>query len=228
MEFIEIFENSTNQYSKKIKDSKYTEGRQEIKKKGVDDICEIIIGNNEIEYSSCENSQKSSLILKKKLEIASNIVPKENHTKKFSVSLIQNGFQSKNVFSSILYLNEYYKIHCIIYNEDTNQYYRTSLKNYDPLYCVYKNDSWFIMNEVTVDTKHFSNDMNGLDTILTMDMKDIYIYKPYLMPITKYKLKDLEEIAKDEDISLNGTTGKKKLKKQLYDDINLKHYTQDI
>tara|TARA_Y100000817_G_scaffold90889_1_gene70705 strand:+ start:883 stop:1569 length:687 start_codon:yes stop_codon:yes gene_type:complete len=228
MEFIEIFENSTNQYSKKIKDSKYTEGRQEIQKKGVDDICEIIIGNNEIEYSSCENSQKSSLILKKKLEIASNIVPKENHTKKFSVSLIQNGFQSKNVFSSILYLNEYYKIHCIIYNEDTNQYYRTSLKNYDPLYCVYKNDSWFIMNEVTVDTKHFSNDMNGLDTILTMDMKDIYIYKPYLMPITKYKLKDLEEIAKDEDISLNGTTGKKKLKKQLYDDINLKHYTQDI
>ena len=228
MEFIEIFENSTKQYSKKIKDSKYTEGRQEIQKKGVDDICEIIIGNNEIEYSSCENSQKSSLILKKKLEIASNIVPKENHTKKFSVSLIQNGFQSKNVFSSILYLNEYYKIHCIIYNEDTNQYYRTSLKNYDPLYCVYKNDSWFIMNEVTVDTKHFSNDMNGLDTILTMDMKDIYIYKPYLMPITKYKLKDLEEIAKDEDISLNGTTGKKKLKKQLYDDINLKHYTQDI
>ena len=228
MEFIEIFENSTNQYSKKIKDSKYTEGRQEIQKKGVDDICEIIIGNNEIEYSSCENSQKSSLILKKKLEIASNIVPKENHTKKFSVSLIQNGFQSKNVFSSILYLNEYYKIHCIIYNEDTNQYYRTSLKNYDPLYCVYKNDSWFIMNEVTVDTKHFSNDVNGLDTILTMDMKDIYIYKPYLMPITKYKLKDLEEIAKGEDISLNGTTGKKKLKKQLYDDINLKHYTQDI
>ena len=228
MEFIEIFENSTNQYSKKIKDSKYTEGRQEIQKKGVDDICEIIIGNNEIEYSSCENSQKSSLILKKKLEIASNIVPKENHTKKFSVSLIQNGFQSKNVFSSILYLNEYYKIHCIIYNEDTNQYYRTSLKNYDPLYCVYKNDSWFIMNEVTVDTKHFSNDMNGLDTILTMDMKDIYIYKPYLMPITKYKVKDLEEIAKDEDISLNGTTGKKKLKKHLYDDINLKHYTQDI
>jgi len=168
------------------------------------------------------------LILKKKLEIASSIIPKENYTKKFSVSLIQNGFQSKNVFSSILYLNEFYKIHCIIYNEDTNQYYRTSLKNYDPLYCVYKNDSWFIMNEVTVDTKHFSNDMNGLDTILTMDMKDIYIYKPYLMPITKYKLKDLEEIAKDEDISLNGTTGKKKLKKQLYDDINLKHYTQDI
>ena len=59
-------------------------------------------------------------------------------------------------------------------------------------------------------------------------MKDIYIYKPYLMPITKYKLKDLEEIAKEKEIPLNGTTGKKKLKKQLYDDINLKHYIQDI
>ena len=68
MEFIEIFENSSNQYSKKIKESKYTEGRQGIQKKGVDDICEIIIGNNEIEYSSYETPQKSSFILKKKLD----------------------------------------------------------------------------------------------------------------------------------------------------------------
>ena len=48
------------------------------------------------------------------------------------------------------------------------------------------------------------------------------------MPITKYKLSDLETIAKEEDISLVNPTGKKKLKKLLYDDINLKHYTQDI
>ena len=228
MEFIEIFENSSNQFSKKIKESKYTEGRQGIQKKGVDDICEIIIGNNEIEYSSYETPQKSSFILKKKLEIASNVISKENYSKQFTTSLIQGGFQNKNVFSSILYLNEFYKIQCIIYNGDTDKYYKTSLKHYEPLYCVYKNNSWFTTNEVMMDPTKISSDINDLNTILTIDINTLLIYKPYLMPITKYKLKDLEKIAKDHDILIVNDTGKKKLKKQLYEDINLKHYTQDI
>ena len=228
MEFIEIFENSSNQFSKKIKESKYTEGRQEIQKKGINDICEIIIGNNEIEYSSYGNLQKSSFTLKKKLEIASNVISKENYSKQFTTPLIQAGFQNKNVFSSILYLNEFYKIHCIIYNEDTDQYYQTSLKHYEPLYCVYKNNSWFTTNEMMMDPTKISTDINDLNTILTIDINTLHIYKPYLMPITKYKLKDLEKIATDYDILIVNDTGKKKLKKQLYEDINLKHYTQDI
>jgi hypothetical protein len=48
------------------------------------------------------------------------------------------------------------------------------------------------------------------------------------MPITKYKLKDLESIANEFSIPIVNASGKKKLKKQLYEDINLKHYTQDI
>ena len=72
-------------------------------------ICEIIIGANEIDYTSCEESQKTSFINQKKLEIASSVIGHEKYSKEFSQSLIQNGFQSKNVFSSILYLNEYYK-----------------------------------------------------------------------------------------------------------------------
>ena len=181
MEFIEIFESSSNQFSKKIKDSKYTEGRQEVQKKGVNDICEIIIGNNEIEYSSYETQQKSSFILKKKLEIASNVISKENYSKQFTTSLIQAGFQNKNVFSSILYLNEFYKIHCIIYNEDTDQYYQTSLKQYEPLYCVYKNNSWFTTNEIMMDPTKVSTDINDLNTILTIDINTLHIYKPYFL-----------------------------------------------
>ena len=228
MEFIDLLEHSSNQYSKKIKDSKYIEGRKEIKKEGVDDICEIIIGNNDIEYSSYNDPQKPSFILKRKLDIASSMVSKDNYTKKFTIQLVQSGLQNKNVFSSILYLNEYYKVHCIIYNEDTNKYYRTSLKDYEPLYCIYRNNSWFTTNELMGDSTQLSDDITDLSTILTIDIKDIYIYKPYLMPITKYKLKDLEEIAKDNDIQLGNETGKKKLKKKLYEEINLKHYIQDI
>ena len=156
------------------------------------------------------------------------MVSKDNYTKKFTIQLVQSGLQNKNVFSSILYLNEYYKVHCIIYNEDTNKYYRTSLKDYEPLYCIYRNNSWFTTNELMGDSTQLSDDITDLSTILTIDIKDIYIYKPYLMPITKYKLKDLEEIAKDNDIQLGNETGKKKLKKQLYEEINLKHYIQDI
>ena len=228
MEFINDFEKSTNQFSKKIKESSFLEGSKIIKEKGVDDICEIIIGNNEIDYQSYEKAQKSSFIIQKKLDIAEKVIKNEKYSNKFKVSLIQNGLQNKNVFSSILYLNEYYKIHCIIYNKDTNEFYKTSFKNYEPLYCIYKNNSWFLSNEVDIDISKLSVDVNGLKTILTMDINDIIIYKPFLMPITKYKLSDLETIAKEEDISLVNPTGKKKLKKLLYDDINLKHYTQDI
>ena len=228
MEFINDFEKSTNQFSKKIKESSFLEGSKIIKEKGVDDICEIIIGNNEIDYQSYEKAQKSSFIIQKKLDIAEKVIKNEKYSNKFKVSLIQNGLQNKNVFSSILYLNEYYKIHCIIYNKDTNEFYKTSFKNYEPLYCIYKNNSWFLSNEVDIDISKLSVDVNCLKTILTMDINDIIIYKPFLMPITKYKLSDLETIAKEEDISLVNPTGKKKLKKLLYDDINLKHYTQDI
>ena len=228
MEFINDFETNKNQFAKKIKESSFLEGGKIIEEKGVDDICEIIIGNNEIDYQSYERSQKSSFITQKKLEIAEKIVKNENYSKKFKVSMIQNGFQMKNVFSSVLYLNEYYKINCIIYNEDRNEYYKTSLKDHDPLYCIYKNNSWFLSNEINVDLSKVTIDVNDLDTILTMDMKDIYIFQPFLKPLAKYKLSDLEGIAEEDGVSLVTGSGKKKLKKQLYDDINLKHYIQDI
>lgn len=232
MEFIESFETSKNQFSKKINQSKFLEGRQSIEKKGVDDICEIIIGNNEIDYTSCDNKQKPSFIITKKLEIASQnslFDPNEDlYIKKFNSSLIQAGLQHKNYLSSILYLNEYYKIKCIIYNQETNQYYQTTQKNYDPLYCIYKNNSWHVANDIDVDLSKLSDCMDDLKTILTLDIKDIYIYKPFLMPLSKYKVKELEDIAKKYSISLTNENGKKKLKKQLYDNINLKHYTQDI
>ena len=228
MEFIELFENSNNDFSKKIKESKYLEGVKVNTPKGVDDICEIIIGSNEIEYSSCSSSQKPSFIYTKKLEIASNVDVKDNYIRKFSLSIIQNGLQNKNNLSSILYLNEYYKVNCIIYNEDTNMVYQTSLKNYEKLYCIYKNNSWFPVNESIIETTKTSTDIKELDKTLTFDIDDIYIYKPYLTSITKYKLKDLENIANEFSIPLVNASGKKKLKKQLYEDINLKHYTQDI
>ena len=48
------------------------------------------------------------------------------------------------------------------------------------------------------------------------------------IPYIEEKIKDLENIAKQENINLSQSNGKKKLKKDIYDEINLKHYIQDI
>tara|TARA_Y100001935_G_C17310788_1_gene515972 strand:- start:3639 stop:4328 length:690 start_codon:yes stop_codon:yes gene_type:complete len=229
MEFITDFEKNTNQYSKKIKDSTYIEkGRSLNDEKGCKDICEIIISQNEIEYSSLDSVQKNKFIVDKKLDIASNVIKHQKYSKKFSVSLIQKGLQTENNLSSILYLNEIYKTKCIIYNKDTNKYYTTNVKGYEPVYCIYKQNSWFVFEEKPNYDDLIFSDISDLNTILNFDYPSIFIYKPYLDSLSKYKIKQLEEIAADLDISLQSSNGKKKLKKELYDDINLKQYIQDI
>ena len=227
MEFIDRFQGDKYTYTKNIKDSIYFEGKDLIqKKKGVNDICEIVIGNNEIEYSAVEGNHKPQYIIQKKLEIASEVVKDSNFIRTFNVLLIQSGLQKENVLSSILYLNHHYKIHCVIYNQDTNKYYRTTFKKYPVLVCGYKDDGWFELNQEVPDDVNYS-DIQELEHIIEVDT-DWKVYKPYLQVLSKYKLSDLEKIANENDISIKSVSGKKKLKKELYDDINLKYFQQDI
>ena len=58
----------------------------------------------------------------------------------------------------------------------------------------------------------------GECVVLDVDTKDVY--KKYLNPIGKYKAPELIEIAKSMNIPIE-TDGKKKVKKTLYDDINI-------
>ena len=142
--------------------------------------------------------------------------------------MIQKGLQDINHFSSVLYLNEIYKVNCIIYNKDTNKYYSTTVKDYEPLYCVYRNNSWFQVNDTIEFEKLKFAEITELSSVVTLDYPSILIYQQFLESLSKYKVKQLEEIAVNEDISLLTKNGKKKIKKELYDDINLKHYIQDI
>ena len=50
------------------------------------------------------------------------------YIKKWKAKLIQTGLQKDNSLSSILYLNELYKINVVIYNSETDEYYATTLK----------------------------------------------------------------------------------------------------
>ena len=47
---------------------------------GFKDICEIIIGENEIEYSTLEQYHKDNFTKKKKLEIASLVCKNDNYS----------------------------------------------------------------------------------------------------------------------------------------------------
>tara|TARA_Y100001958_G_scaffold160112_2_gene166453 strand:+ start:12693 stop:13388 length:696 start_codon:yes stop_codon:yes gene_type:complete len=231
MEFIEDFMKSKNDFASKINDSKYLEKPKKLKTiKGVNDICELIIGQNEIEYNSLSNTEKINYIRNKKLEFASSINLSNNYIKKWKTKLIQNGLQDSNNLSSILYLNEKYNVKTIIYNSETNEYYTTTLKNYEPIYCQYKNNSWHLIDSknINYDSLKINNEIKDLDSIIKLDIDTIMIHSSFLEALSKYKLSDLVTIAEKEGISMIDSKGKKKIKKVIYDEINLKHYIQDI
>ena len=71
-----------------------------------------------------------------------------------------------------------------------------------------------------VDDPHYA-----LENVINFDIKpELIVYNLYLKPITTYKLDELVNYAKEFDISLMKENGKKKVKKELYDDINLSKF----
>ena len=228
MEFIADFKELNNTFTQKINDSKYIEKikTEEIKSEGFVDICQIIIQENDLEYSSQQDIHKAIYTKNKKVKLAENVEKNDNYIRSFSPSLIQNGLQHPNHLSSILYLNELYKINCVIYNPSVNKYYKTSLKNYPKLICKYSNNKWCLGDNID-DSQILDFEKSGIENILTVDT-DYMIFKPFLQNISKYKLDDLLKICQDEGINPIKDNGKNKLKKELYNEINLKHFQQDI
>lgn len=228
MEFINNSILNKNKYSQKIKDCKYTEGNkvfEEIVEKSYDDICEIIISQNELEYSILDDSEKSQYSKKKKLEIASSITTDIYNTS-FKKNLISQGLQNLNMFSSILYLNDFYQCNCTIFNKDTNKYYKTGIKEGKVVLCKYYKNKWYLdEREISNDFKY--SDLDDLKNIVKMDIETNMIYKLYLKPLSKYKLNELHEIANELNIQKK-LNGKNKLKKVLYDEINLKKLMESI
>ena len=225
MDLIKDYKHINNAYTKKIRIVKYTEGENiTIEKEGVKDICEIIISQINQEYNTIQKQQRENFIVNKKLEIADKVQKDEKYNRNFSPKIIQIFLQNQNYLSSILYMNEQYKINTIIYNRSNDTYYKTSLMKYPILLCEYKNNSWhYLENKGYIDDSQF-NSLEELSNILTLDT-DIMIFKSPLQPISKYKLKDLEELCNEKHIDIMRPPpfeGKRKLKKELYDELLLK------
>lgn len=229
MEFIDKFTQSTDNFTSKIINSKFIQGNPIIKEIGKTDISEIIIEKYEIECLTLNNDQRKQFVVKKKLEISERFNDfSSNYNSKFNESLVMAGFQKENILSTVLFLNEYYKINIMIYNKDTGKYYRTSLiDNYTPFIVIYDNNNWFHKEEENTEEEIEYGDIQELDTILTLDCS-IYIKKPYLQNIGKYKIKDLQDICETMNINIKNDKNKNKNKKELFDEINLKHYNSNI
>ena len=136
-----------------------------------------------------------------------------NYSKTLKKTDIQHGLQKSNTLSTILYLSDIYDISIIIYYRD--KYYKLSKKKRKILYVEYAN-SWKIIENKDINIK---GDLCELKDIIDLNIDTIDIYNRYLKPISNYKIAELIEIAEKNNISIE-TDGKKKLKKELYNEIN--------
>ena len=234
--------NKTNDYSRKIAENKYTQSvakTEDIKSlittdtksiisvKNFNTLFELLLSIKDVNYCLLENNEKDKYVSDQKIHLCSTIddnYDNFNFNKKLlSKSLICANLQKKdNVLSLILFYNEYYKINIIFYNKSSNNVYKTGLKDYEKVFITYYNKKWVIIEEKDMNASESGtySDINELNTILDIDLKTNNVYNQYLKAMSNYKLPDLVEEAGKCDISLNKNNGKKKTKKELYDEIN--------
>ena len=235
MDIFNELKTKNNNYSDKITTNKYTQTftllkdtktiQKVLSENIFASIFELVLSIKDVNYCILENKEKNKYVSDKKLELCSKIdVDYDilNFNKKvLSKTTICANLQKKdNMLSLILFYNEFYKINLIIYNKSSNKFYKSGLKNYDNIYITYDNKKWIINDNINNDDNNYS-DINELSTILDIDMKTNFVYNSYLKSLSNYKLDDLVNIANECNISLTNENGKKKTKKDLYEEINL-------
>ena len=119
-----------------------------------------------------------------------------------------------NTLSTILYLSDIYNISIIIYYN--NKYYKLCEKKREELHIEYNNNNWNIVEKKDNKCK---GELTELKDIINLNVNTLDIYNCYLKSINKYKVGELVKIATENNIPIE-KEGKRKIKKELYDDIN--------
>lgn len=238
MDYFLTLSSNTDNYSSKISINKYTEGESNHQSDVLTstNILEIILSLKDYNYQILEKSEKSNYIKKKSLELSafldSNYDNYNYNKRKFNKDLVCKNLQNMNYLSSVLFFNDYYKINIIICNKTNTivSYFKTSIKDFEKIYILYDDNKFSIYGDAPSDIIYNKidekmGDVNDscytLSKVIEYDIKpDNLIYNTFLKNITTYKANELIEIAKTHNINLE-KNGKKKTKKELYDDINL-------
>ena len=173
-------------------------------------------------YSLIENKDKQLYVKQLLITIATEIDEQKstkydnfNYLKCMNSTLIQQGLQAMNTVSCLLYLSDYHGVTTHIYL-DSKKHIVTSDKIRKEFNIQFSNNKW---SELTVVPVFEEGEFSDVGEALVLDVKTKDIYKKYLNPIGKYKSPELNQIAKGMGLPLD-KEGKKKVKKELYDDIN--------
>lgn len=225
--------NNECSFTNSIKEGNYVEKVEKIEKiekigkitKFYTNFVYCILDNYDIILSNTPEKEKSYIFKQKVIDMLSKLEEDSIYNgfnyneKNMTRRVIQNGLQislkNEYIISSIYYLNDYYKTHFVIVDENKQEYYETTIKNYPKAYLAL-NKNKFRLEEI-INTSFIQKKIN--DSFFVIDVKS-NIYKKYLDSIGKYKVGELKTIATNFGIQL--TEGNKiKTKKTLYDDINL-------
>ena len=244
MDIFNDLKNKNYNYSNKIESNKYTQSisnliinnklsdneesdinkldtKKEISKK-YKSIYELILSIKDNEYQILEMKEKDKYVSDKKIVLCSNVDDEYNtynfNKRVLSKSLICANLQKHkdNLLSLILFYNDYFKINIILYHD--NKFYKSGLKDFENVYIECNKNGW-VIKDVSDDNISYESILD-LKYFIEQDLKTNFIYNSYLKAISNYKSDELINIAKELNIDLM-KNGKKKVKKELYDEINL-------
>jgi len=231
MDIFKDLKTKNNIFSEKITKNKYTQNiveKQCIEEtkygetKNFKSIYELILSIKDHEYQILENSEKEKYVSDKKIVLCSKVDDEYNNynfnKRILSKSAICSNLQKlkDNILSLILFYNDYFNINLILSHD--NKYYKSGLKNSENI-CIKHTKNGWIIQEINLENINF-DDIFNLKYGIDLDLKTNFIYNSYLKSISNYKSDELINIAKELNIDLT-KNGKKKVKKDLYDEINL-------
>ncbi len=225
---MDILLNNTNAktYCKSINNSTYIQKSNNKSRSFFPNIIELLFTNYDHLYSVIEPKDRNLYVNQRIVEICSlmeedpvKYYDRFNYNKKMDKSTIQYGLQNMNHVSSLLYLADIYNITITVYIEKTKKKIITSDKNRTNIHIVYTSGGkWYILD--TKDEEYKDDEFTNLSECLVTDISTKHIYNKYLDSIGNYKYAQLVDKAKERDIPLY-ENDKKKVKKILYDEINI-------
>ena len=229
---------NNNVYCDKIKISEYLQSTSTSVNSHVlyPNIIELLFTQFDHPYSLIESKDKSLYIKKKLIEIATNLEENSdeyydrfNYNKKMSIPVIQYGIQSMNTISALLYLGDLYNITIVVYLNKTKKKIITSDKNKKIFHLIYTPEGkWYNTDNVSDElTNYINSSISELSECLELDVSTKDIYVRFLGGISNYKASELIKMATERNIPLMNNC-KKKIKKELYDDINLYELNKSI
>ena len=220
---------NNNNYCNKIGSSPYIQEVSTLKNQiEYPTIIELLFSLYDHHFSMVEQQDKDLYIKQRVIELATALdegkelsYSRFTYNKNMSISNIQYGLQSMKSISALLYLADLYNVTIHVYLQDTKTKVITSKKTKDILHVIYATNKWSAIDFPVGEYIDYKlTDFKDLSTCLHMDVSTIDVYNRYLNPISKYKLSELIALANERNIPLISDDGKKKIKKNIYDDIN--------